>query len=335
MILGVFAVLGAGVGYALSSWLVMYTEPLYRASVSGVFLTSQESHLIARDYIEGTTPSVTFVVRALPDPRSAWRAGYLAEAYSMEHGVQFDISEQSLYKSLAQGHTRVDALSDLELITVTSWSEDADRLAAEAISKLRAIDAESFGSGVNPLVVVLQRADLPQWEAATDEINSELLRDVGRPYLSSSAPAPGFLTAASSLEKFIGSDRFAELSAENQNITKRVTTSGERSWNIEFEGGNLGHVDDSARALGDFFRQTQRSAGPSGIDGGVVLVESVTTGQPLRDASLFSPVITSTASGLFFGLALGWIVMGFLRRRSDQIGALNGSTPGLGAGRRG
>ena len=335
MILSVFAVLGAGIGYSLSSWLVSDTEQVYRASVSGIFLTNQESDAVARDYVEVTNPSVTFVLRATPDPRSAWRAGYLAEVYSMAHEAQFDVSEENLYKSLAQGHTRVEARSGLEIITVTSWSEEADILAAEAISKLRAIDVESFGSNIDPLVVVSQRADRPRSEVVQGKINPELLGDVVQSHISPLASAPDFFGAKLFLEDFVTSDRFAGLSLASRNISARVLFSEERDWTIEFEGVNLEQLDDSVHTVGDFLRQVQSSVGVSENNGGAVFVESVTAGRPLQDAPPFSPVTTSTASGLFFGLALGWGVMAFRRRRSDQMEAISGSSSELGTGRRG
>jgi hypothetical protein len=253
----------------------------------------------------------------------------------MANGVQFDVSEESLYKRLAQGHTRVEALSGLEIITVTSWSEKADILAAEAISKLRAIDVESFGSDIDPLVVVSQRADQPQSEVVQGKINPELLSDVVQSHISSLASAPGFFGAKLSLEDFVTSDRFAGLSLASRNISARVIFSGERNWTIELEGVNLEQLDDSVHTVGDFLRQVQSSIGVMENNGGAVFVESVTAGRPLQDATPFSPVITSTASGLFFGLALGWGVMGFRRRRSDQIEAISGSSPELGTGRHG
>lgn len=106
---------------------------IYRASVSGIFFTDQESHVAERSYVKGSIPSVPFALRATPDPRSAWRACYMVETPPLAHVIRVDVSEESLYNRLARGHTRVEALPGLEIITVTSWSDGADRAQWEVV----------------------------------------------------------------------------------------------------------------------------------------------------------------------------------------------------------
>lgn len=57
--------------------------------------------------------------------------------------------------------------------------------------------------------------------------------------------APSFLAAGLSLEDVVASDRLAELSPADRNISAQVLPSGGRNWTIEFEGANLVHVDEN------------------------------------------------------------------------------------------
>jgi hypothetical protein len=335
IVLSLCAILGAGVAFLMASWLVAEPQQIYRATVSGFFLTDNEHNTVATNYIMDTNPSFTFLVRTTPDPSSARSASYLAEMYSDAQGDQVDDSIESSSDRLLEGLTRVEALWGLEIIAITSWSDDAYRLATDAVDNLSAIDVELFGSDIEPLVVVSQRADRPQLEVEKGRVDYVHFSNLARTHMLSSGSTPDFLTSKLFLEDLVASGHFIDLSGIKPSIPAKVLFPGERNWSIEFEGDNPEHVEKLSSTVGDFLGQDQRGSGFPEKNEEVIVVESITPGKAIQDSVPFSPVITTTASGLFFGLALGWGVMSFLRRRTDQIEAVGGSSPEFETGRRG
>lgn len=322
------ALLGAGFGYLLSSSLSIDSERLYRASISGLFLTNQEAYDAATQYVEGTTPSVVFVLRATPDARSTWRAGFLAKTYALSNETHFDISEEVLERRWTEGHTLVEALEGLEIITVTAWSENADSLAREAIGRLEAIDTASFGADAEPINVIAQRVDGPQWEIEGDRISRDLLRDIVQSQILSVNPGTSFLRAEVAFEDFFASSSASQLFGTDETVVTMVPRANGRNWTIDMEGEDLNQVNASAHQVGDFLRRTQLDSSSSGIDGVGILVDSIGAGLPLEDVSPFSPVITTTVSGLFLGLATGWAGMAFLRKRNENTESVDDKSRG-------
>lgn len=327
LFVGLCAMLGAGVGFILSSALANSPVAVYRGSISGIFLSEEESHFATRAYVEASSPSVTLVLRATPSSRSASRAGYLAEMYSLLHPTNEENSEESFSSRRLAGHTSVQAVPGTEILTVKSWSQDPDVLASEAFRQLLEIDAEAFGSDVDPLILVHRLESGARVDVSQSQNGALLFTDVAQSHLLAQSSAPSLLPVRSSLvpvrsslESIVSSDRFRSFLGDGRSVSTRLTFSEERRWNIDFEGPNVAHVNESISEASSFLLATLPFLRYGEILGGALLLESTTDAQILDEAAPFSPVVTSTASGFFGGLAVGWGVVGFLQTRSSRNG---------------
>lgn len=317
---GLCAMLGAGVGFILSSALANSPVAVYRGSISGIFLSEEESHFATKAYVEASSPSVTLVLRATPSSRSASRAAYLAEMYSLLHPTNEENSEESFSSRRLAGHTSVQAVPGTEILTVKSWSQDPAVLASEAFRQLLEIDAEAFGSDVDPLILVHRLESGARVDVSQSQNGALLFTDVAQSHLMAQSSASSLLPVRSSLESIVSSDRFRSFLGDGRSVSTRLTFSEERQWNIDFEGPDVAHVNESIIEASSFLLDTLPFRRYGEILGGALLLKSTTDAQILDEAAPFSPVVTSTASGFFGGLAVGWGVVGFLQTRSSRNG---------------
>ena len=320
-VLGLASLIGTTAGFSLSLVIREPSDPEFRASISGVFLTELESQAIAEDYITLTSHFNSIVLRAPSQPRSPNRSAELAEIFSLRNLETIDDANMPFRDKAGSEMVRVKRTDTPDLLIIEAWGKSKSDVVAISQKTLRAvkeIDRELFPDSASPLTVVFESTREPAYSTSSKEVDWLLVEWLAWEYLPGQQTASLSSRQKDSLLTVLGSGPPDEENDLLRGFRKEVSFQGDRYWNISAAGNDFETVSNGAAEVSEFLSALDsKSKEEAGLNG-AILVLGLTEAVPAQLATSFNPRITSTVSGFLFGLALGILWLAFMDHRTPQ-----------------
>ena len=320
-ILGLASLIGTTAGFSLSSLIREPSDPEFRASISGIFLTELESQAIAEQYLALTSHWNSIVLRAPSEPRSPNRSAELAEIFSLRNLETVDDANMSFRDKAGLEMVRVKRTDALDFLSIEAWGKSKSDVVAISQKALRAvneIDRELFPNSASPITVVFESTREPAHSTSSKEVDWLLVEWLAWEYLAGQQTASLSSRQKDSLLTVLES---GPPDGENdllRGFRKEVSFQGNRYWNISAEGNDFEVVSNGAAQVSEFLSDFDSKFLEEAGFNGAILVLGLTEAVPSQLATSFNPRITSTVSGFLCGLALGILWLAFMGHRTPQ-----------------